>query len=156
MRWPVAVTSSIAALLLAACASAPRPTPTRRLGDAMDEAGRRFQRSQRAAIAGRWELAKYDLHELEEIFEEDLATSSWHGKAELSERARQFQTQQLTALRTAVNARDRAAFEHAVADAARACNACHKAADQDYIEISETPGADVPVLDAKPATTAER
>jgi hypothetical protein len=136
--------------LLAACATAPRPVATtRRLGDAMDEAGRRFQRSERAAIAGRWELAKYDLHELEEIFTEDLASSSWHGKPQLADLARTFQSQQLAALRSAVDARDHAAFEHAVADTARACNACHKAADQNYIEISERLGADVPVLDAR-------
>ena len=113
----------------------------------MDEAGRRFQRAGRAVVAGRWDLATYDLHELDEIFDDDLAGSSWHGKAELSALAHQFQTRQLAQLQVAVRSRDRGAFEHAAADAARACNACHKKADQGYIEISESLGAEVPLVD---------
>jgi hypothetical protein len=120
----------------------------------MEEAGRRFERAGRAVIAGRWDLATYDLHELDEIFAEDLAASSWHGKAELSAMALQFQKQQLVALRVAVGSHDRGAFAHAAANAARACNACHKKAVQAYIEISETLGADVPLLDEKAAVAA--
>jgi len=132
---------------LAACASAPRPVASpRRLGDAMDEAGRRFQRAGRAVIAGRWDLATYDLHELDEIFEEDLASTSWHGKPELSALAQRFQEQQLAALRVAVHSHDRGTFEHAAAEAARACNECHKKADQAYIEISEGLGAEMPLV----------
>lgn len=136
--------------LLAACATAPRPVaPQRRLGDAMDEAGRRFHRAGRAVLAGRWDLAKYDLHELQEIFDEDLAGSSWHDKPKLPALAHKFQTEQLVALDAAVAHRDRAAFQTAAADTARACNACHKAADQAYIEVSENLGVEVPVVETK-------
>ncbi len=131
MRFVLAITA-----LIAACATAPRPVPTRRLGDAMDEADLRFQRSERAAIAGRWELAKADLHELEQIF----ATSPWRGKPQLLGLAHRFQTQQLVALRTAVETHDHAAFERAATETARACNACHRAADEGQIEISESLG----------------
>jgi hypothetical protein len=141
----------LALVLLASCAATPRPAaPGRRLGDAMDEAGRRFQRAGRAVIAGRWELAAYDLHELDEIFEEDLAGSSWHGKPELSRFAKQFHGRELAELRTAVLAHDRTSFEHAAANAARACNECHRRAEEAYIEISETVGADVPAIEMKP------
>ncbi len=108
----------------------------------------RFGRAGRAVLAGRWELAGYDLHELDEIFSDDLSTSGWHGKPQLADLAKTFQAQRITALRTAANAHDRAAYEHAVADAARACNECHKAADMAYIEISATLGAEVPTVTA--------
>ncbi len=142
----------MAVALVAACAgSAPRPAaaPRRRLGDAMGEAGQRFNRVGRAVLAGRWELATYDLKELDEIFGEDLAASSWLGKPKLSELAHQFQSRELAAIRTAVHAKDRDASQQAVAQAARACNECHKAADMGYIEISEALGAEVPVVGAK-------
>jgi hypothetical protein len=138
---------------MTSCATTPPPPAgqapimQRRLGDAMDEAGRRFRRASRAVKAGRWDLAGYDLHELDEIFEEDLAHSSWHGKPELGARAAALQRNQLVAMHTALDAHDRAAFAAAVADAARACNDCHKTADVAYIEISPELGAEVPVVE---------
>jgi hypothetical protein len=143
------VVASLLAALVGGCASGPRPAaPSRRLGDAMDEAGRRFHRAGRAVLASRWDLASYDLHELDEIFAEDLAGSSWLGKPQLAQLAQRFEAQSLPALRAAVKTRDRTAFESASREAARACNACHKTAEQSYIEISENLGADVPVIDA--------
>jgi hypothetical protein len=135
-------------MAIAACAAAPPPlAPARRLGDAMDEAGRRFQRAGRAVIAGRWELATYDLHELEEIFEQDLASSSWLGNPELARLAYRFQTKDLASLHNAVLARDLHSFEEAAASAAKACNECHKRADQGYIEISASLGAELPTIE---------
>ncbi|HUJ63702.1 MAG TPA: hypothetical protein VLX92_34620 [Kofleriaceae bacterium] len=141
-------TAAILALALAACgaAAAPRASCPRRLGDAMDEAGRRFNRAERAVLAGRWELASYDLAELAEVFTDDLADSSWNGRPQLARLAQQFSTMQVAALRDAARARDRQSFEHAVSDAAHACNECHKAADQAYIQISDRLGADAPVV----------
>jgi hypothetical protein len=145
----------IAALASPVAACAPRvvqaPQPVR-LGDAMAEAGQRFHRAARAVAAGRWELATYDLHELGEVFADDLATSTWHGRPELSRRSHDFQAHELTAIATAVAARDRAAFDQAVAATAKACNACHHAADVAYIEISPEAGAEVPLVDGPPAT----
>ena len=141
-------------LLVASCAgsapytAAPTAAPGRRLGDAMDEAGMRFGRAGRAVLSGRYELAGYDLHELDEIFSDDLATSTWHGKAKLADLARTFASERIPALRAAVTAHDRAGYERAAADAARACNDCHKAADQAYIEISPALGAEVPTVTA--------
>ena len=106
----------------------------------------RFGRAGRAVLAGRWELAGYDLHELDEIFADDLASSSWHGKVQLVPLAQDFASHRLPALRAAANAHDRAAYEHAAADAAHACNECHKAAEMPYIEISPMLGVEVPVI----------
>ncbi len=139
----------LALVLASACAATPRVVaPQRRLGDAMNEAGMRFNRVGRAVLAGRWELASYDLDELKEIFEEDLAQSSWHGKPELSQLAHRFRSENITALSAALHAHDRDASTRAVAGAARACNECHKKAEMEYIEISEKLGEQTPVVDA--------
>jgi hypothetical protein len=139
---------AVVALLLASCAAAARPpaAPPRRLGDAMGEAGVRFNRVGRAVLAGRWQLASYDLKELDEIFAEDLATSNWHGKPGLAELASRFHSQDLAAVTAAVRAQDRDASARAIAQVARACNECHKKADMEYIEISDQPGAEAPVV----------
>lgn len=108
----------------------------------------RFGRAGRAVLSGRWDLAGYDLHELDEIFVDDLASSGWHGKPKLADLARTFQAERITALRAAATSHDRAAYERAAADAAHACNECHKAADQAYIEISPALGAEVPTVTA--------
>lgn len=138
----------VIAALATACASAPPRAvqQPRRLGDAMDETGMRFNRVGRAVLAGRWELATYDLAEMKEIFEDDLANSSWHGKPELSQLAQRFRADQLKALDAALRAHDRDASARAVAGAARACNECHQKADMAYIEISEQLGDQVPVV----------
>ncbi len=127
------------ALLAAAasCASVPHvAAPTRRLGDAMDEAGLRFERAGRAVASGRWDIAKDDLHELDEIFEQNVTALEWRGEPRLSQLARRFKVEDLPALHKAVGAHDQNAFEQAAEAAARGCNECHRAADQSNIEIS--------------------
>jgi hypothetical protein len=156
------VAGFVVAASLAGCATTPAPAPARepavaqarRLGDAMDEAGRRFRRASRAVQSNRWDLAAYDLHELDEIFDEDLANSQWHGKPELGRLAVQLRANQLTGLHAAVTAHDRVGFAAAVAATARACNDCHKQADVAYIEISTELGAEAPVIDTLPATAS--
>lgn len=106
----------------------------------------RFQRIGRAAHAGRWELAAYDLDELSEIFREDLAANPWEGNPKLPPLAQTFQSKDLVAVRAALGARDRAAFDRAIEQAAQSCNTCHHEARKAYIEISPEPGAEVPKI----------
>jgi len=61
-----------AAALLAGLAVACRADPPPRYGQAMHEIGRRFEVLGRAAAAGRYELARYELDELNEVVEDDL------------------------------------------------------------------------------------
>ena len=85
MRRPV----PLILLAFASCSSSSSPPPTaavvpatpatvtvapaaRRFGDAMSEVARRFDRAGRAVEAGRWDLADYDLGEIEEVFEQDI------------------------------------------------------------------------------------
>jgi hypothetical protein len=120
----------------------------------MMEIGLRFERTGRAAIVGRWELAAYDVDELEEVFRGDLIPSSWTEHAGVARLAHDFVTATLPALHSAVQRRDRQALEDAFTATARACNACHVAAGMSFIEISETIGQRAPVLtgpaDARP------
>ena len=112
----------------------------------MSETGARFEQIGRAALAGRWQLASYELGELGEIFHEDLAGSRWQGNDRLPPLAHRFATEDLAALQAAIVAHDRAAFGQAVARASATCNACHRAAAKPYIEVSESPGTEVPVM----------
>lgn len=138
----------LAAVALAACVHAPTPAP-RRLGDAMAELGTRFARSGLAVRAGRWELARYDVDELAEIFEDDLPSRAWAAHPRTAHAARAFDRDIVPTLRAAVTGRDVSACEQAFARAARACNACHVAAGFPFIEVPATLGATVPNVSAR-------
>jgi hypothetical protein len=133
----------------AACSSGDSRAPTaRRYGDAMAEVGRRFERAGHAVAAGRWELAGYDLGEMEEVFAADLPHAARPGDVPIDPAplAAAFVSTTLPALSRAVEARDRRAFDAAFADASRACNGCHQAAGKAFIEISAAVDAAVPDL----------
>jgi hypothetical protein len=141
---------------LAACTRDAHPAPTRRLGDAMLEIGLRFERAGRAVAAARWELARYDITELGEVFEDDLFASKWMGNADVARLGRSFRASSIPTLGTAVGSRDRDRSAQAFAEAARACNACHVAAGMAFIEIPEAIGANVPAIEATSDSRAPR
>jgi hypothetical protein len=118
----------------------------------MSEVGRRFGLLGRAASAGRWELASFELHELEEVFEElpSAAPPGRDGGIDLREVERSFLSTHPAALRAALDARDPAAFAQAFAGAAATCNGCHIGSEHGFIEIPSQPGAEVPRLDPVP------
>jgi len=117
-------------------------------GEEMEKIGRRFERLGRAGVVRRWELARYELHEIEEGVEaldgatppEDLGVADLHGLAE------GFVARALPALDSALASRDTAAFSNAFREVARECNACHQTIGRPFIEIPEVPGAEVPIL----------
>jgi hypothetical protein len=136
---------TLVAIVLMSCAHAPKPAP--RLGEAMWEAGWRFQRAGQAARAGRWDLARYDLHELDEVFAEDIARAETHDeKVDIHKLAREFAQVQLPAMRAAVDAHDMQQFNSAIVAAAKSCNDCHKLVDKPFIEVPLEAGAEVPLL----------
>jgi hypothetical protein len=143
---PVAVLLAIAG----GCSKAGAKPPPRRFGDAMAEVGRRFERAGRAVAAARWDLASYDLGEIEEVFADDLPRAERPGDVPIdpAPRAAAFAATNLPALQKAAAARDRAAFDAAFAAAAAACNACHVEAQKAFIEIPATVDAEVPTLRA--------
>jgi hypothetical protein len=130
---------SVVVVLATACAQpqvmAPKP---RRVGEAMVELANRFERAGRAAANERWDLASYDLAEIDELIERDLDGHMF------TRAPRQllatFATVSLPELRRASSRRDGRAYELANAQAARICNDCHRASDKGFIEISESLG----------------
>jgi len=135
---------------IAACAPPPPPQPPKphRLGDQMIEVGMRFARAANAVVAGRWELADYDVDELRELFEA-FEPAQWKGNAEETRIAREFGRDNLAALLAATKAHDRAAFDRELARAADVCNACHKAGGKDYIEVAGVAGAEMPLVSTR-------
>jgi hypothetical protein len=135
---------------MATCSKPSSRPPTRRYGDAMSEVGRRFERAGRAVAAERWDLADYDLGEIEEVFEMDLPHAERPEDVPIDPTpiANAFATDVLPALQRAVKARDRSAFDRAFGEASRACNACHEAAQKAFIEVPATVGAGVPDLES--------
>lgn len=122
--------------------------PARRFGDVMSEVARRFERAGRAVVAGRWDLADYDLGEIEEVFEQDIPHAERPPDVPVDPTpiAAAFAANTLPALQKAVAAHDTAAFARAYADASTACNGCHAAAAKKFIVIPSTPGVGLPDL----------
>lgn len=130
--------------------------PSRHLGEMMAEVGRRLERAGRAVDANRWELAAYDVGELEEVFEGEVAVvvTPEDVPLDVGKVAAQFARTQLPALERAIASRDRATFERAFAQTTDACNACHRAANHGYIEVPSVIGEAIPRLSRADAGAA--
>lgn len=152
---------AVGVVLLVAC-SAPSPAPAppviepveapRRFGELMAEVGQRFERIGEAGAASQWELAAYDLTELDEIFEGDVPTSRVPEDvpADVHALAASFADTALPPLEQAVASRDAAAFTRAFASTGEACNACHASSDHAFIRIPTVPGMPVPIIGPSP------
>jgi hypothetical protein len=140
-----------------AASAFPSTSPPRRYGDVMTEVGRRFERIGRAVAAGRWELAGYDLDELDECFA-DLATAAPPPdvKTDLRPFAKAFVEAHPAALKKLAEKRDRAAFGAEFERTATTCNGCHQAAGKWYLVVPGELGASVPQLGPSPSTSASR
>jgi hypothetical protein len=123
-----------------------------RYGALMAEIGRRFELFGHAAKAHRYELAAYELHELEEIFEGELsrAEAPEVGGVNLDGLREAFIETHLEELSRAVRSRNDQAIAAAFSNAAATCSGCHKATEHAFIEIPSELGAPVPRLDPLP------
>jgi hypothetical protein len=90
-------------------------------GERMNSFARRFAGLWYAGRSGNFELAKYELHEMEEVIEgiEPLQ------KVENG----------VNAMEEAVEAKDKVAFEKAYRETMKACNACHTSSAHEFIRI---------------------
>lgn len=116
-------------------------------GAAMADVGRRFELLGRAAASGRHALARYELDEIGEVFDETLPSASppKEGDASaLGASARKFAEHDVPALRAALDARDATAFEREFARVAESCNACHRSSGHGFIEVPTAAGRSVP------------
>lgn len=145
-------TLALALVVLVGCRNTPEAAPAAtRYGPLMVELGRRYEVLGRASLAGRHELAAYELHEIEEMFEDDFphaaAPSSTPPGVDLRALREAFSREHLPPLEAAVRARDAAAFRAAFEAASRSCNGCHAAVRKGFIEVPTAPGQPVPRVD---------
>jgi hypothetical protein len=123
---------------------------TIRIGALMMENGRRFETAGRAANAGRWELAEYEVHEILELFEVDMPHAPLPADCDDEQADRMFEnlsSRELPVLRSAARERNIARFEGAYRTAAASCNGCHSACEVAFVEVPTQPGALVPSLE---------
>lgn len=149
---------------LVACSGSDKPEEAAlpienvRVGAVMMETGRRLETAGRARQAGRWELAEYEVHEIEELFEEDLSRALLPGECNdaISEQMFDEITRtQLPALRVAAGNRDDAAFASAWRDTTARCNGCHGACRVAFVQVPAQPGSSVPRIEPEaPAAEA--
>lgn len=123
--------------VLAACAAATPPVnhDHRRGGDLMIEVGSRYARIFREVAAGDWQLASYDLHEVREVFEDDLLPRTWDDNPTMKHEAHDFLAGPLTQFESAARVHDRADCSRSFIAATKACNGCHVAGHVAFIEI---------------------
>jgi len=150
--------AAVALLALAGCPqksdqAAPAPAPPApegpRIGALMTEIGHRFEMLGRAATAHRWELAAWELGELDEALAE--VPKAVIPKDVNAETMRSFpQMLPIGQLRSALEAKSDVALAAAFSQAAAVCNSCHQANARGFIEVPQEPGAAVPRLDPKP------
>lgn len=118
-------------------------------GSVMTGVARRFEQFGRAAAAGRFDFADYELGEIEEEFETlPHASLPREGHPEvLPNLAAAFERTNLPDLARALKARDKAQTAAAFARTATACNACHNASGHGFIEVPLVEGKSVPNLE---------
>jgi hypothetical protein len=158
-RAPRSVVLIRIAVLFAACSGSAsdnrraQPEPAARIpyGTAMADVARRFELLGRAATAGRFELAEYQLGEIAEVFEDTLphAVPPREGHPEvLPATASAFLKTSIPDFQRALAARDRALASAAFERTATACNACHQASGHGFIEVPLVAGRGIPNTDS--------
>lgn len=133
--------------------------PTVSYGAVMADVGRRFEVLGRAGAARRFELAEYELGEIEETFAGALpgAERPKEGHPEvLPGQQTAFVEQVVPEVRRGIATGDPAAFTAAFGKAAERCNACHQASGHGFIEVPTQPGHTIPNLDPLPAPATPR
>jgi hypothetical protein len=116
----------------------------------MVEVGQRFERAGRAASAGRFDLAGYEVDELGEVFGEELPRAELPKEgptASLPAMAAAFAKTYPERLKAAVAAHDLDRFRTAFRETSVSCNACHQVSGHGFIEIPDALDKAVPNLD---------
>jgi len=115
----------------------------------MVNVGHRFEVAGRAMVAGRYELAEFEVGEIEEAFEDDVPHAELPKEgptAQIRPMAENFLKTNVPELKKAAASKNVAAFQTAFEHTAGACNVCHLAAQKGFIQIPTVPGRPVPEL----------
>jgi len=123
----VIVISGLLLVLITGCQSQPTVAYKPGLGEIMTMTQMRHIKLWYAGSASNWQLAGYQLHELEEIFED---ASNYHPKR--TELLEPMTENSMAMLESAISAKDNIDFRHAFADLTDSCNACHTAVNYQF------------------------
>ena len=126
---------ALAVLILPAAAHAGPPAYVPGMGEIMGATQMRHAKLWLAGSAGNWPLAKYELGELKEGFEDVEAYHPVFKGAPVSSFLHRYTTRPLAALKTSIAQKDAKGFRQAFARLTQACNACHRASGHRYIVI---------------------
>jgi hypothetical protein len=139
---------SAVVLALFGCATSQPHSMSPSYGAAMSDVGRRFEVLGRALVGGRFELAQYELGEIEESFTGTLphAQLPREGHPEvLPALVQTFSQAAIPDLRQALSTRNAAQSASAFGRMGKTCNECHLASGHVFIEVPLVPGHAVPV-----------
>jgi len=133
-RFVLLAALTSAAVLAASCSRPSAPASLEEpyhpgFGEIMSFQQMRHTKLWFAGQAGNWDLASYELDELGEGFDDVVKYYPTHKESQVSPRdvIPRMATPALDALKKAVEAKDRAAFEGAYDELTTGCNNCHQA-----------------------------
>lgn len=110
------------------------------MGEIMGATQMRHSKLWFAGRAGNWELADYELSEINEGLEDAVKYYPLFKHVPVSAMIRHYTAQPIADLRQSIAAGDEKQFKQSFDKLTGACNACHRAADHGYIVIKR-PGA---------------
>jgi hypothetical protein len=150
-----------ALLVIALCSckggEAPPPEPvggsSARFGPLMLQIGHRLELSGRAARAGRWDYAAYEVEEIVEVYEGPLLEAP--APPAIHARIEPFVADVFPPLEAAARAHDLAGFERAYTAVTTGCNTCHAAAEVPFIVVPSEIGIEVPMITPLETTDEE-
>jgi hypothetical protein len=110
------------------------------VGEVMSTVQLHFAKLPFAVRARNWDLASFEIDEVDENIERAAAMRPQEHGTRLADLADAFRQYQLGALRQAVVQQDAPAFSKAYHDALQMCNGCHRATGRPFIVLME-PGS---------------
>lgn len=116
----------------------------------MTELGMRHASVWFAGDGGNWELARYMVHEMEEVIETMEALHPEYDEVPVAVMLRQMTVPAVVDVEAAIEAGDREAFRGAFDRLTTACNQCHQAADRSAIVIQRPAAPPIPSLRYEP------
>jgi hypothetical protein len=136
-RFGIAVVA-IVALGVGACSPPPGPG----LGEIMTLNQMRHAKLWFAGEARNWNLADYELDELQEGFDDVVTYHPTHKDSPLplSELVPKIMSQPMQSLRQAIEAKDTPGFEKSFDDLTAACNSCHQATEFGFNVVKRPEG----------------
>ena len=123
------------------------------LGEIMTAVQMRHAKLGVAGTAGNWELADYELDELDEGLQDAVTFHPTHKdmKQPLTELVPSFMKGPIEQMRDAVKAKDQARFDQGFAALTAGCNGCHEASEFGFNKVIRPAGPPMPNQAFSPA-----